>query len=230
MSDAKGTGEDDRMNRMWRIIALSVLWAAASSVAVWACTFTFSYSEIEAPLGTTGEIGVRVQKTHNNCTLPGTDEYEFAWSGIQILDRTDWEDLGGGLYETWLLVSLSEVGDGGLTISKDCSKEGYEEKTLPIRVAPGAEGSAWSQALGGMFPFEAPSGLEVSQLDGTTSMENGWLVVGEARFELPDGAGLDVHGEIGTATLFYTVDDQVPLLLVSENRFIRLDSFVLPQG
>ncbi len=218
------------MNRIPRFIALAALSVAAASMAAWACTFTFSYGDVEAPLGTVGEIGVRVQKTHNNCTLPGTDEYQFAWSHIQVLDQTDWQDLGGGLYETWLLVSLAEVGDGGVTISKDCSKEGYEEKTLPIRVAPGTEGTAWSAATIGVFPFEAPDGLEISVLQETCSVEDGWLLAGTERFELPALSNVGLGRDLGPATLFYTTEDRVPLLVVSESHFLRLDSFVSSQG
>jgi len=218
------------MKRTARIVSLTALWIAAASVAAAACTFMFNYGEVEAPLGTAGEIGVRVQKTHGNCTMPGTDDYSFDWSHIQVLDQTDWQDLGGGLYETWFLVSLCEVGDGHLTISKDCSKEGYDEKALPIRVTPGADGSAWFQAMSGMFPFEAPNGLDVSMLEEEVRVESGWLLFGEEQFELPAGSDLGVSGDLGTATVFYSVEDWVPLLVVSEDRFIRLDPFVLPEG
>ena len=39
------------------------------SVVGAACDFSFNYEQITAPVGTVGEIGVRVQKTHNNCTM-----------------------------------------------------------------------------------------------------------------------------------------------------------------
>ncbi|GAH27161.1 unnamed protein product [marine sediment metagenome] len=66
-------------------------------------------------------------------------DYQFDWEGIQILGETDWEEIGPQLYEKWFQVSLSSIGEGFLKISKDCSKEGYEEAVLPITVTKGYE-------------------------------------------------------------------------------------------
>lgn len=44
--------------------ALISLFPVSRTVA--ACDFTFNYDQITASVGTVGEIGVRVQKTHNN--------------------------------------------------------------------------------------------------------------------------------------------------------------------
>jgi hypothetical protein len=104
-----------------------------------ACEFSFNYDRIEAPIGTVGEIGVRVEKTHLRCTMDDSLDYQFDWEGIQILGETDWEEIGPQLYEKWFQVSLSSIGEGFLKISKDCSKEGYEEAVLPITVTKGYE-------------------------------------------------------------------------------------------
>jgi len=104
-----------------------------------ACEFTFSYDYIEAPVGTVGEIGIRVEKTHKKCTLDDPLDYQFEWEGIEILGETDWEQIGPQLYEKWFKVSLSSVGERFLKISKDCSKEGYSEKVLPIKVTKADE-------------------------------------------------------------------------------------------
>ena len=128
-------------------LAVSVFAAAigvlALTLSAAACQFSFNYSEITAPLGTVGEIGVRVQKDHNNCTLTSMDDYQFAWEDIQVLGQTAWAEIGPNLYEKWFQVSLSEVGDGYLMISKDCTKEGYEEAVLPIAVLDPTADSLW---------------------------------------------------------------------------------------
>ena len=213
-----------------KILVTAALLIAAASATVSACTFTFSHATIEAPLGTLGEIGVRVQKTHNRCTLPDMDSYKFTWSGIQILDQTAWENLGGELYEIWFLVSLSEVGDGRLTISKDCSKEGYEEATLPIRITPGTPGSSWASARAGTYPFETSDQLVPASLDGSARIENDSLLIGEEPFALPFGSGLDNQAELGPAMLFYTSEDRSPVLLVTDTFFVRLDAFLHPDA
>ena len=43
---------------------VGIAWMAVGAGAM-ACEFLFNYEEIAAPLSTVGEIGVRVQKTHN---------------------------------------------------------------------------------------------------------------------------------------------------------------------
>jgi len=102
-----------------------------------ACEFCFSYEEIEAPLGTEGEIGVRVVKTHNRCTMESPLDYDFDGENITITGETEWEQVDTNVFEKWLLVSLSSPGDGFLRVSCTCSKEGYQEAVLPISVIPG---------------------------------------------------------------------------------------------
>ena len=110
------------------VLSLLALFAVSAS----ACDFYFNYESISAPIGTVGDVGVRVQKTHAKCTLSSMDDYMIDGEGIQILGETAWEDLGGDLYEKWVQISLSEEGDGFLRISKTCTKEGYQEEVLPI--------------------------------------------------------------------------------------------------
>ncbi|GAH73085.1 unnamed protein product, partial [marine sediment metagenome] len=115
-------------------------WGVAiASLPTLACEFTFNYDRIEAPIGTVGEIGVRVEKTHKRCPMDDPLGYRFDWEGIQILGETGWEKIGPELYEKWFQVSLSSIGEGFLRISKDCSKEGYEEAVLSITVTKGDE-------------------------------------------------------------------------------------------
>ena len=126
------------------------------SLGVSACSFQFSYQSISAPLGTVGDVGIQVQKTHNNCVLSSMDEYLIEGRGVQILGETVWEDLGGGLYEKWVQLSLATLGDGSLTISKTCIKDGYEEKVLPILTQSAeAADAVWMLAWNGTYPFEA---------------------------------------------------------------------------
>ena len=70
--------------------ALSLL--ALFTLSASACEFYFSYESISAPIGTVGEIGIRVQKTHAKCTLSSMDDYAIDGEGIQILGETAWED------------------------------------------------------------------------------------------------------------------------------------------
>ena len=203
--------------------ALSLLALFAPSAG--ACTFYFNYESISAPIGTAGEIGIRVQKTHAQCTLSSMDDYVIDGEGIQILGETAWEDLGGGLYEKWVQVSLSQEGDGFLRISKDCTKEGYEEKVLPITSLAADEDAVWTSAWQGEYPFESPEDV-VSVLDVVTVRDASLDVAGQT-LALPEGAVLP--GELpGTVRVFYAEISNRPvaLLLVGDGMFVRFDHLI----
>jgi hypothetical protein len=206
-------------------IFAAVLGVLALTLSAAACQFSFSYGEITAPLGTAGEIGVRVQKDHANCTLPGTDEYQFAWENIQVLGETAWEEIGPDLYERWFQVSLSEVGDGYLMISKDCTKEGYEEAILLITVLDPAEDGIWYQAYSGTYPLEE---LETGTLEnamGNGVIVNGILTISELVMDLPVIPS-SFDGDVGSVRVFYTATGDegiVPLLIATEGFLLRFD-------
>jgi len=82
------------------LLSIAVGLFAAFALSASACTFYFNYVSISAPIGTVGEVRIRVQKTHARCTMSSMDEYTIEGRGIQILGRTTWEDLGGALTET----------------------------------------------------------------------------------------------------------------------------------
>lgn len=205
------------------IIGIVIGTFGVLSLAASACTFQFNYAAIEAPIGTVGEVGVRVQKTHNNCTLSSMDDYRLEGSGIQILGATAWEDLGGGLYEKWLQISLSQVGEGSLKISKTCTKEGYQEKILPVTTLTSeASDAVWSQAWNGIYPLEATE--NVISDTGTPAVLEGTLTVGSLTVTLPQDVQLP--DSLPLTVRLYAVDsrgDTAPLLLVGEDMFFRFD-------
>ena len=207
-------------------IAVGALVALALfALSVGACTFYFNYESISAPIGTVGEIGIRVQKTHAQCTLSSMDEYVIDGEGIQILGETAWEDLGGGLYEKWVQVSLSREGDGTLRISKTCTKEGYEEKVLPITVLPPDEDAVWTSAWEGEYPFESSEDV-VSVLD-VVMVGEGSLEVAGRTLALPEGAVLPSELP-ATVRVFYAeiAGQPVALLLVGDGMFVRFDHLI----
>jgi len=210
-------------------LTVSVLAAAITvlglTLSAAACQFSFNYSEITAPLGTVREISVRVQKDHANCTLPSMDDYQFAWENIQVLGETAWVEIGSDLYERWFQVSLSETGDGYLMISKDCTKEGYEEAILPITVLDPAEDGIWQQANEGIYPLSAPENGTVESIIGEGIAIDGILTIDQLTIELPVVPD-SFDGEVGQVQLFFTRtsnDEIVPLLIASEGFFLRFD-------
>ncbi len=207
------------------MMAVAAILTAVAAFSASACTFYFSYESIEAPVGTTGQVGIRVQKTHGRCTLSSMDEYRIDGEGVQILGVAAWEDLGGGLYETWVQVSLAQEGDGALRISKSCTKEGYEEQLLPIHALAPDDEAAWTAAWGGTYPFEMPE--HVDSVVGRVTGEDGILEVGGATLVLPQGASLP--DELPqTVRVFYAEDagESVALLVVGDGLFLRFDHLI----
>jgi hypothetical protein len=216
------------MKKLTVSVFAATMGVLALTLSAAACQFSFNYSGITAPLGTVGEIGVRVQKDHANCTLPSMDDYQFAWENIQVLGETAWEEIGPDLYEKWFQVSLSETGDGYLMISKDCTKEGYEEAILPITVLDPAEDGIWQQANEGIYPLDAPESGTVESVVGEGVIIEGTLTIDQLAIELPI-VPATFDGEVGRVQLFFTRasnDEILPLLIASEGFFLRFDHLV----
>jgi len=205
-------------------LVLSLLAMVMVSLPSLACEFTFNYERIEAPIGTVGEIGVRIEKTHQKCTMDDPLDYQFDWKGIQILGETDWEEIDPQLYEKWFQVSLSSIGEGFLKISRDCSKEGYGEAVLPITIIKG-EGD-WQLALKGEYPYELQSKIEVEKTFAQPFLNNDVLKVGKVEVKLPflPQELVEYEGEIG---LYYYISEgkALPLLIVSSDFFYRFDQY-----
>ncbi len=147
-----------------------------------ACEFTFNYESVEAPLATIGDIGIRVYKTHNNCTLPSMDDYHFESDSIQILEESEWQEIERNVYEKWFKVMLSEKGDGYLLIWKECSKEGYEKKNLPIKITGNSE--EVKQANSGIYPYEGD--VNISMEKGNIEYIDNNFVINNVELVLPE--------------------------------------------
>jgi len=216
--------EEIRVKRM-HVVGIAAATLALFAASASACTFTFSYDSISAPIGTAGDVGIRVQKTHTRCTMTSMDEYKIDGEGIQILGETAWEDLGGSLYEKWVRISLAEAGDGALRISKTCTKEGYEEKILPVAVLVPEEDAAWATAWNGEYPFDEPVNVD-SVLDAV-AVSDETLSVGGLTLALPAGAELP-NAFPETVRVFFAAGEGEPiaLLLVGEGLFVRFDHLI----
>lgn len=156
------------------IILLSILPGEA-------CEFYFNYQEVKAPLGVTGTIGIRVRKDHQDCTMEGMD-YQLEWANIQVIEETPWEEIGTALYEKQLQVVLSQIGSGYLSISKDCSREGYQEKQLPITVVAGGEN--WEKAIGETYPY--PREENIYSQKGPFEINETSIIIGDTIILLPE--------------------------------------------
>ncbi len=215
----------------WKAMLIVVSVAGLAGVAALGCDFVFSYSSLSAPLGTWGEVGVRVAKTHANCTLPNPYAYDISVSGVQILGETPWTDVQPNVIEKWVLLSLAEIGNGYLKVSKTCSKAGYEEGVLPVRIgAPAADG-VWAKAWNGTYPFDPPAGYTVSSITGEATVKGTTLIVGRINLALP-ATPPALLGRTLPVRLYYVTKDgkPFPLLIVGEGLFWRYDPVLKVAG
>lgn len=217
------------MKLRW-LLALGLIGGAVGFTAL-GCDFLFSYKSITAPLGTSGEVGIRVYKTHANCTLPAPYDYGLSTAGVQILGETPWKEIQPGVIEKWVLLSLAEVGDGHLKVFKTCTKEGYEEGVLPIQVTAPTSDGAWAQAKAGTYPFSPPEGYTVAALSGTGTVKDGVLSVEGMSLPLPT-VPPTLAGRSLPLQVYYVTRDGTPfpLLLVGDGLFWRYDPLLKPQG
>lgn len=205
--------------RVTLIFSITLLLLLGGSLTGSACIFTFNYQEIEAPLGVIGTIGIRVQKDHQNCSMEGRMEYQLEWSNIQVLEETEWREVGQDLYEKRLQVLLSEVGSGYFLISKDCEREGYGEKRLPITIREGTE--VWEQAFLGEYPYETEK--EIDSLRGPLTLEEDRIRIKDTSIQIQHPHTLE-NLKNGQEVVVYYVEgeEKRATLLVGEGFFYKM--------
>ncbi|MCF8002054.1 MAG: hypothetical protein K9K76_09380 [Halanaerobiales bacterium] len=207
-----------------KLLMVLVIVLLVFPVSTEACEFIFNFDRIEAPLGKMGEIRVRVYKTHNNCTLNGMEEYYFETSNVQTLEETEWKEIEKNVYEKWFKVLLSEKGEGYLLIWKDCTKEGYEEKSLPINVIEGNEDVAL--AVEGKYPYQIEKDSEIRHIEGYLEMKDDRLSVNDLILELPDTAAAVMQAleEIKVKShIFYEAENKRVLLIANDDSYYYFD-------
>ena len=198
------------------MLLLAVAWP------VLACEFSFNYRSIEAPLGVTGSIGVRVLKDHHDCSLECMDGYQFEWDKVQILGQSDWEEVSYNLFEKWFEMVLSERGEGYFMIWKDCEQEGYDEKILSVSVGEGGE--EWQTAVNEGYPYPFEGDMERAagpyELSGHAVVVGGKTLLFPETFDIPSIL-LDNQNPI---VVYYTSGEQPTATLVTgEDVYLRFD-------
>jgi len=196
-----------------------------------ACEFYFNYQEVKAPLGTVGTIAVRVLKEHNDCELKGMDEYMFEWGNVQILQQTDWEEINNNLYQKQFQIILSEKGTGYFLISKDCTREGYDEKRIPVTILKGGE--IWNTAYNEKFPYEDID-ISLKSTEGNFTLKENTLIINDHNYIINDNhnyqlsAVLDTLKEYPEKIKIYYIqieNENHVILITSETFFYRFDQY-----
>ena len=211
-----------------RRFAVTSILLVLGSFALWAtpeCIVSCTYEQIVAPLGTAGEIGIRIQQRGTNVQSSSLAHYEIVGSGVQILDQTPWESIGVELYEKWVVVSLSEVGDGALFFRNGAVPENRDEiRILPIRVLTPLPAGRWMHAMNGLYPLDWEPAEEIRSSLGVPTFDDGLLHIGGITCVWPLAPRL--IAECGSeARLFYIErnGETLPLLVVGDAFFYRCD-------
>lgn len=192
-----------------------------------ACDFTFEPSSVNGKLGETVIIKVTIDKTHKNCSLTTMDEYHLEFTGVQLMGETPWKAVNSNTYEKWLKVSLSEAGSESIKIWKKCSKDGYEEKILPIMISANdnLSGALKENKLG----FDTDLKYETLKienlfLDKATTLES-ITINGEAvsLFE-------KITLQPGEYTVIYEDKARGVIAVFNDNYIYRFDHYLLARG
>ncbi len=210
-----------------------------STLASHACEFYFNYEEIVAPLGVTGSIGIRVFKDHSNCSMPDMDGYDLQWKNIQVIEETGWEEVSTSLHEKWIRVVLSEIGQGYFMISKDCTTEGYDSKSIPITVTNG--GDLWNEVVSGQYPYETELSLKfinhffevdesATKIDRAAIIIENKAIALPSEDEMPDFTTVleSIYNYDDTISIYYSEINGVnrALLIAGKTFFYRLDHYL----
>jgi len=205
-------------NKLLIQVSLGLAMIIFNTVSGTACEFFFNYPEITGALGTTGAVAVRVLKDHQNCSMVGLD-YQLEGEKVQILEETEWKEVGNNLFEKRLLLVLSETGQGYLQISKDCTNEGYDEQRLPVTINAGEE--AWKTAFNYGYPYDVDFPVE-SIRGGSFSLTSEGILTDNGLIGLPE-IPEQLRGHNEPLVVYYTKtgDENRALLVVGQTVFYR---------
>ncbi|MFC1905039.1 4Fe-4S binding protein [Chloroflexota bacterium] len=113
------------------LISLSVLLIWEQPVA--ACTITITPDSASGNVGDTITFTIDVQKTHRTCLIP-IDETEINLRGMEIVSQSLWKAVSSEIHRKEITVRLTEVGEGLIEVSRECSKGGgFGSATVTIQ-------------------------------------------------------------------------------------------------
>ena len=204
-------------------IKLLTFFAIILAVVSLGCEFSFSQEDLAGELGSEALIKVTIHRDHNNCTMKSMDDYKFEFQNVQLIKETAWKEVARLTYEKWMIVSLSNVGEGYVKIWKVCSKQGYEEGLLPVVVQPRA--TLLEDIASGKFPFDSPiTKIELKSSKATVSSnaEIDRVIAGSSTLSLP----YSVQVEKGEMIVLFRDPKESPVLIYGEGYMYRFDQFL----
>ncbi len=201
------------------LMFLAIILAAVSL----SCEFTFSQEDLSGELGSEAIIKVTIHRDHNNCTMKSMDDYKFEFQNVQLIKETAWKEVSRLTYEKWMIISLSNVGEGYVKIWKVCSKQGYEEGLLPVSVLP--RENLIEDIASGKFPFDSPITkveLKSSKTAVISNTEIDRVLAGSSTLRLP----YSVQVLKGEMIVLFRDPKEFPVLIAGEGYIYRFDQFL----
>ncbi len=205
------------------IVLLMVFWG-------FACDFHFEPSVYTGKLGDTFVLTVTVVKTHRNCVIT-MEDYDFEFDKVQVIGITPWNEVSSGRYERKFLLSLSAIGEGFVKISKNCSKAGYEEEIMKVKILENPD--LIKKVLNKEIPFETKLTVKKEDLllkelfyesKDKKEITLDKLQIDNIIFKLPFKITLPTNEKI---YVLFTKDYKYPILIASKEVFYRYDVYIL---
>lgn len=97
-----------------------------------ACIIEITAENNQSKIGDLVPVTVALKYEHRRCVIELQDT-QFKPSGIEIVEKSDWQTLGACSFLLKMKVRIKEV-KASLAVSRECGKKGISEETFKFKV------------------------------------------------------------------------------------------------
>jgi|GEM_PF-5501124 len=94
----------------------------------------FEPASLELDIGEEATLSVTIVIIHANCPLDIDDTEIAIPNQLQVIGTSTWQQVSPTMYEKTFTLAGSEEGTGHITVTRECSRYGLIEKSMPFSV------------------------------------------------------------------------------------------------
>jgi len=117
------------MNKMIIVFAV-ILILGFNPLA--ACIIEITPTSKQAKIGDLMPVTIVLKYEHRRCVIELKDT-QFKPSGLEIIEKSDWQTISSGVYSLKLKVRIKDV-KASLAVIRECEKKGISEEILKFKV------------------------------------------------------------------------------------------------
>ncbi|MCU0275390.1 MAG: hypothetical protein MUF02_00780 [Acidobacteria bacterium] len=107
-----------------------LLWLGLGSLA--ACIIEISADNNRPKIGDQIPVSITLKYEHRRCVIELADT-QLKPSGLEIIDKGEWQTLGSGTYSLKLKVRIKAT-QASLAVVRECEKKGISQETMRFKV------------------------------------------------------------------------------------------------